>query len=101
MTSQLGNIALWIALVVALYGAAAAVIGHRRQGSTLLASAYSAVLAHCVLITIALLSLEYALITSDFSIRFVAANSSRNYSIWYKSKWSSCIGGNTAISSRT
>lgn len=84
MTAQLGNIALWIALVIAVYGAAAAVIGHRRQGSALLESAYGAVLVHCALVTVALLSLEYALITSDFSIRYVAFNSSRNYSVWYK-----------------
>ncbi len=84
MTSQLGNIALWTSLVVAVYGAVAAVIGHRREGSALLESAYSAVLAHCVFVTIALLSLEYALVTSDFSIRYVALNSSRNYPVWYK-----------------
>lgn len=84
MTSQLGIIALWIALGVALYGAAAAVFGHRRHGSALLESAYSAVLAHCLFVTVALLGLEYALITSDFSIRYVAFNSSRAYPVWYK-----------------
>ncbi len=84
MTSQLGNIALWIAAAVAVYGAAASMIGHRRQGSALLESAYTAVLAHCVFVTVALLSLEYALITSDFSIQYVAFNSSRNYPVWYK-----------------
>ncbi|MEE9138127.1 MAG: heme lyase CcmF/NrfE family subunit [candidate division NC10 bacterium] len=84
MTAQLGNIALWMALALALYGVLAAVLGHRRQSGVLLESGYSAVLAHCALVTIALLSLEYALITSDFSIRYVAFNSSGNYSVWYK-----------------
>lgn len=84
MTAQLGNIALWIAFAVALYGAAAAVIGHRRHRSTLLESAYSAVLVHCAVVTVALLCLEYALITSDFSIQYVAFNSSLKYPIWYK-----------------
>jgi cytochrome c-type biogenesis protein CcmF len=84
MTAQIGNIALWIGLALALYGVLAAVLGHRRQSGVLLESGYSAVLAHCALLTIALLSLEYALITSDFSIEYVAFNSSENYSIWYK-----------------
>jgi cytochrome c-type biogenesis protein CcmF len=84
VTAQLGNIALWIGLALALYGAAAMVVGHRRKSSVLLESGYSAVLAHCALVTIALLTLEYALITSDFSIRYVAFNSSRNYAVWYK-----------------
>jgi cytochrome c-type biogenesis protein CcmF len=84
MTAQIGNIALWIGLALALYGVLAAVLGHRRQSGVLLESGYSAVLAHCALVTIALLSLEYALITSDFSIEYVAFNSSENYSIGYK-----------------
>ena len=84
MTAELGNIALWIGFVVALYGAAAAIVGHRRHHAVLLESGYTAVLVHCALVSIALLSLEYALITSDFSIRYVAFNSSRNYSVWYK-----------------
>ncbi len=84
MTAQIGNISLWIAFGAALYAAGAAVIGHRRQRSAILESAYSAVLIHWALVTVALLSLEYALITSDFSIRYVAFNSSRNYPIWYR-----------------
>ncbi|MFQ5989947.1 MAG: heme lyase CcmF/NrfE family subunit [Candidatus Methylomirabilales bacterium] len=84
MTAELGHIALWIGLVVAVYAAGAAVGGHRRGNFALLESARNAVLVHCALVTIALVSLEYALVTSDFSIRYVAFNSSRNYSVWYK-----------------
>ena len=84
MTADLGNIALWIALVVAVCGAVAAIVGHRQGRPALLDSAYNGVLVHCALVTMALLSLEYALITSDFSIQYVAFNSSRNYPVWYK-----------------
>ena len=84
MTAELGNIALWTALVTALFGAGAAILGHRRQHAGLLEGAHNAVLVHWALVTIALLSLEYALVTSDFSIRYVAFNSSRNYPVWYK-----------------
>jgi len=84
MTAELGNVVLWIALVAAAYGAGAAVIGHRRKSVVLRESAHNAVLVHCVLVTVALLTLEYALVTSDFSIRYVAFNSSRNYAVWYK-----------------
>jgi cytochrome c-type biogenesis protein CcmF len=84
VTAELGNIALATGFVTALFGAAVAVIGHRWKKFTLLEGAHNAVLVHWVLVSIALLSLEYALVTSDFSIRYVALNSSRNYSIWYK-----------------
>lgn len=84
MTAEIGNVALLIGLVVALYGAAAVILGHRRHSRVLLESGYNAVLAHCALVTLALLTLEYALVTSDFSIRYVALNSSRNYALWYK-----------------
>jgi cytochrome c-type biogenesis protein CcmF len=84
VTAELGNIALGTALLTALFGAVAAVIGHRRQQAALLEGAHNAVLVHWALVTVALLCLEYALVTSDFSIRYVAFNSSRNYSIWYK-----------------
>src|SRR3972149_5236931 len=121
MTAELGNIALWTALVTALFGAAAAILGHRRQHAGLLDGAHNAVLVHWALVTIALLSLEYALVTSDFSIRYVAFNSSRSYPVWYKigglsrgrcycgpgcrprwrHRWSSCTGGSTGTSSPT
>jgi len=84
VTAELGNIALWTALVTALFGAGAAVIGHRRGNTPLFEGAHNAVLVHWALVTIALLSLEYALVTSDFGIRYVASNSSRNYPVWYK-----------------
>jgi cytochrome c-type biogenesis protein CcmF len=84
VTAELGNIALWTALVTALFGAGGAFIGYRRGNTPLLEGAHNAVLVHWVLVTIALLGLEYALITSDFSIRYVASNSSRNYPVWYK-----------------
>ncbi|MFQ5656248.1 MAG: heme lyase CcmF/NrfE family subunit, partial [Candidatus Methylomirabilales bacterium] len=58
--------------------------GHRWEKFAVLESAHNAVLVHWVLVTVALVSLEYALITSDFSIKYVAANSSRNYPVWYR-----------------
>ncbi|MFQ5846824.1 MAG: heme lyase CcmF/NrfE family subunit [Candidatus Methylomirabilales bacterium] len=94
MTAQLGTIALWTALAAALFGAGAAVIGHRQKKFALLEGSHNAVLVHWAMVTIALFCLEYALITSDFSIRYVAFNSSRNYSIWYKiaGLWASLEG---------
>ena len=81
MTAQLGNIALWIGLALALYGAAAMVVGHRRKSSVLIESGYSAVLAHGALVTIALLTLEYALITSDFSACSGSRVKSREFTV--------------------
>jgi cytochrome c-type biogenesis protein CcmF len=43
-----------------------------------------AVFVHFALVTLAFLTLEYALVTSDFSLRYVAQNSARAYALWYK-----------------
>ncbi len=54
-----------------------AVLGARRSREDWLASSRNAVLAHFCLVTLAIFLLEYALITSDFSLRYVVNNSTR------------------------
>ncbi|MFQ5840164.1 MAG: heme lyase CcmF/NrfE family subunit [Candidatus Methylomirabilales bacterium] len=84
MTAQIGNAALTGAFLVALYGIAAAIFGARRNHGPLLASARNTVWVHFILVTVAAIALEVALLTSDFSLRYVAFNSSQNYAAWYK-----------------
>ncbi len=84
MTSILGGFALFLGLGVTLYAIAAAIYGARSGREDWLASSRNAVLAHFCLVTLAIFLLEYALITSDFSIRYVVENSTRGSLVRYK-----------------
>ena len=84
MISTLGGFTLFLALGVTLYAAAAAVLGARQGREDWLASSRNAVLAHFCLVTLAIFLLEYALITSDFSLRYVVNNSTRESLTRYK-----------------
>ncbi|MBI4587536.1 MAG: heme lyase CcmF/NrfE family subunit [Candidatus Rokubacteria bacterium] len=69
---------------LALYAGAALVVGTRLRRPALAESGARAVLAHFGFVTLAFLALEYALVTSDFSLRYVANNSARAYALWYR-----------------
>ena len=84
MISTLGHFVLFLGLGVSLYAMAAAVYGARAGREDWLASSRNAVLALLCLITAALFLLEYALITSDFSVLYVANNSTRGSLTRYK-----------------
>ena len=84
MIATLGGFTLFLALGVTVYAGAASVIGARLGREDWLASSRNAVLAHFCLVTLAILLLEYALITSDFSLRYVANNSTRGSLTRYK-----------------
>src|SRR5512143_879248 len=84
MISTLGHFVLFLALGMSLYAAGAAVYGARTGREDWLASSRNAVLVNLCLVTLALFLLEYALITSDFSLRYVANNSTRGSLIRYK-----------------
>jgi len=78
MIGQAGTLALAMALVVALYGIVISVIGARRDSPPLVASGRNAALAFFALSTLAVVAMEYALFTHDFSIRYVAEVGSRS-----------------------
>jgi cytochrome c-type biogenesis protein CcmF len=84
MTGTLGHFVLFLALGMSLYAAGVAVYAARGGREAWLASSRNAVLAHFCLVTLALFLLEYALITSDFSLRYVANNSTRGSLTRYK-----------------
>ncbi len=84
MISTLGGFTLFLALAVTLYAAAASVFGARHGREDWLASSRNAVLAHFCLVTLAIFLLEYALVTSDFSLRYVVNNSTRGSLTRYK-----------------
>ncbi len=84
MISTLGGFTIFLALGVTLYAIAASIYGARQGREDWLASSRNAVLAHFCLVTLALFLLEYALVTSDFSLRYVANNSTRGSLTRYK-----------------
>ncbi|OGK82594.1 MAG: hypothetical protein A2X53_06775 [Candidatus Rokubacteria bacterium GWA2_70_23] len=84
MTALIGHAAILVALGLALFAGAALVHAARRGLPRLEESASRAILVHFALVTVAFFALEVALVRSDFSIRYVAENSSRAYTLWYR-----------------
>ncbi len=84
MISTLGGFTLFLALCVTLYAVVMSVVGARQGREDWLASSRNAVLAHFCLVTLAIFLLEYALVTSDFSLRYVVNNSTRASLTRYK-----------------
>ena len=84
MISTLGGFTIFLALGVTLYAVAASIYGARHGREDWLASSRNAILAHFCLVTVAIFLLEYALVTSDFSLRYVANNSTQGSLTRYK-----------------
>ena len=84
MIATLGHFILFLALGVSLYAIAASIVGASPNRPEWLASSRNAVLALFCLVTVAIFLLEYALITSDFSLRYVANNSTRASQVQFK-----------------
>lgn len=78
MIPALGRLSLLLALVVAVYTVVAAVLGDRRQRPALVDSARNGIVAAAVLMTLAAACLLFAFATHDFSLRYVAEQSSRD-----------------------
>jgi cytochrome c-type biogenesis protein CcmF len=72
---ELGTAALVAALVVAIWGAVSGARASRVPAPGWLATARRAAGAQFVLVSLAVVALEYLLITSDFSVRYVANTS--------------------------
>ncbi|RME47270.1 MAG: heme lyase CcmF/NrfE family subunit [Chloroflexi bacterium] len=82
--AEIGYITLLLALSAAVYGMVAAITGVRRRFPELLLSARHAVMAVTGLVTLAAGLLVYAFLKNDFSIEYVASNSSRAQPLFYK-----------------
>jgi cytochrome c-type biogenesis protein CcmF len=90
----LGRALVLLALAVAVYGIAAALIGARRGRRDLVESARRSVYAMAGLLTGAFVILELAFLRSDFSFDVVASHSSTTTPAFYKAAaaWSSQEG---------
>jgi cytochrome c-type biogenesis protein CcmF len=82
--AEAGRIFLVIALVVALYTTAVAVLGATRRQQDLNASARNGVTAIAVLTSLSYFALVYAFIAVDLSIEYVAQYTSRDTDILYR-----------------
>ena len=84
MIPELGAGALFVALALALLGAAAAAVGARTGRPALVESAQHAALAVFALLTGCLALLIYAFLTFDFSVRYVATNTNLGTPFYYR-----------------
>jgi cytochrome c-type biogenesis protein CcmF len=84
MVPELGQAALLVALGLAVCGVVLATRAARSADPAWLTSARHAAVAQFVLVTAAGVALEYLLITSDFSVRYVAAVSTSRSPLRYK-----------------
>src|SRR6266540_2556094 len=87
----LGTLALWLALLVGVWGALAGFVGGLKDRPDLARSARHAVFAMCGALLVAVVSLEWALFQHDFNVEYVAAYTSRNLPIFYT--WSALYAG--------
>ena len=87
----LGNLALWVALLVALWGAVMGFAGGAQGRADLQASATRAMYTTTAALLVAVGCLEYALFTHDFNVEYVASYTSRNLPIFYT--WSALYAG--------
>ena len=80
----IGQLALALALLVAIYSIGANLLGIRRNSPDLLLSARHALWAMCAMVTVAVAALWTGLLTNDFSLEYVASYSSVTLPIQYK-----------------
>ncbi len=81
---NLGELALAVALLLAIYSILANIYGARNNRADVLQSARHALWAMTVMVALAAISLWMGLLTSDFSLAYVAEHSSRSLSDFYK-----------------
>jgi cytochrome c-type biogenesis protein CcmF len=84
MTPEIGHLALWLALAVALVQAILPLVGAARRDAPLMAAGQAAAYTQFALVAIAFLALTQAYVTSDFSVANVAQNSHSAKPLIYK-----------------
>ena len=84
MIPEIGQAALLVALLLALYGSVAAGVAGARGQAVFLQSAQHAAVGVFVLVIASLLLLAYAFLTFDFSVRYVATNTNLGTPFYYR-----------------
>src|SRR6266481_664041 len=89
--TDLGNLALWVALLFGVWGGFGGFVGGVKGRVDSQRSARNAVFASCGALLLAVFVLEWALFHHDFNVEYVAAYTSRNLPIFYT--WSALYAG--------
>jgi cytochrome c-type biogenesis protein CcmF len=84
VTATLGYSAILLAFALALVGIVSPIVAARARQERFLAVARYAILGQFCLITIAAAALIYGLVVADFSIKYVAFNTTRATPIYYR-----------------
>ncbi|HEY1375065.1 MAG TPA: heme lyase CcmF/NrfE family subunit [Candidatus Binatia bacterium] len=84
MTGLIGHSAILIAFALALWGIAAPLLLNATGNDAFRASARISILAQLILVTLAASALIFGLVTTDFSIQYVAMNTTRATPIYYR-----------------
>ena len=79
----LGEIALWLAVLLAAWGSVIGFVGGKTGRPDLIASGRRSVYALALVLVVASISLLVALISHDFNVEYVWAYTSRNLPIVY------------------
>src|SRR5215475_15130306 len=81
---QVGQFALALAFVMTAYSIVASLVGIRLKNDKLIASGKRAAVGTFICITVAIASLGYLFVQSDFSVAYVASHSNRDLPIYFK-----------------
>ena len=84
MTASIGHTSILLAFLLALLGIVSPIIGSRTGDDRYFTFTRLAILGQFVLVTLAALSLIYGLVTTDFSIKYVAFNTTRATPVYYR-----------------
>jgi cytochrome c-type biogenesis protein CcmF len=84
VTGTIGHTSIILAFLLAVAGIVCPLLSTRRDHDRYLAFTRFAILGQFVLVTIAASSLIFGLLTADFSIRYVAFNTTRATPIYYR-----------------
>ena len=84
MTAAIGHTSILIAFIAALGGIVSPIVAARSGDSRYLTVGRLAIFAQFVLVSLAATALIYGLVTTDFSIKYVAFNTTRATPIYYR-----------------
>jgi cytochrome c-type biogenesis protein CcmF len=84
VTATLGHIAIVLALFAAVCGIVSPILAARTQQERYLDIARWAILTQFALVTLAATALIYGLVVTDFSIKYVATNTTRATPVYYR-----------------
>jgi cytochrome c-type biogenesis protein CcmF len=84
VTASIGHSSIIIAFIAALIGIMSPIVAARSAGARFRAVAGYAILGQFVFVTLAAVALIYGLIATDFSIKYVAFNTTRATPVYYR-----------------